>query len=112
MSTASLDLNLPDCLVVRSDGAIVVRGHRISLALIAEAWLAGETLAQVGERFPSLSRDELRAVVEFCQVNPAAIRSYYKDYKRKEAAFFVEENRGPSLSELRNRPKSGSPRDN
>jgi uncharacterized protein (DUF433 family) len=113
MSNAiSSTLVLPPFLHERDDGAIVVRGYRITLFAILEAkaelqrqnkdWAA--TAAAVADEFPSVSVETIADVLQFCSQNPGPVGQYFA-----EETAIAERNAldhpytGPALEELRRR---------
>lgn len=102
------EMSLPDCLEQRDDGAIAVRGHRVSLHLILQGHYSGLSERQIHERFPSLSRENLRTVIAFCEQHPQAVRQYYDRQQSISQQALRDEHRAPSLDELRKREESRS----
>jgi len=98
---------LPSCIETRGDGAIAIRGHRVTLYVLLDA-IYGKTgvgLVQLQSFFPTIDRENLVEVMEYSQ-RPEA-RAFYEGHRRVAA-----ENReqisatGPSLRDLRNRRSS------
>jgi hypothetical protein len=113
MSNAiSSTLALPPFLHERDDGAIVVRGHRITLFAILEAMAEWQktnkgqaaTAAAIADEFSSVPIETIADVLQFCAQNSVPVGQYFA-----EATAITEHNAqehpysGPALEELRRR---------
>jgi hypothetical protein len=98
---------LPSFLEKRVDGAIVVRGHRVTLFSILEFIIANPPAAGVlslTNAFPTIPQDLMWKILTFYINNPDAIRAYF--YEQQDVAANNERLHpyvGPSLTELRRR---------
>lgn len=95
-------LVLPDCVETRSDGAVVVRGHRVSLFLILQAHYDGLTVEEIHERYPTITMANLHEIVAFTQENEDAMRQFFaeQEAERKRIEPMIKTL---SLEELRQR---------
>jgi uncharacterized protein (DUF433 family) len=94
---------LPACLERRSDGAIVVRGHRVTLfALVDFIKTKSSAVADLLEAFPTLSRDLIWDILHFYSSHSAAVEAYYGE-QLEIAAKNEKPYSGPSLEELKRR---------
>ena len=113
MSNAiSSTLALPSFLHEREDGAIAIRGSRITLFAILEAKAEllrkngdqAAIVAAITDEFPSVPAETIADVLEFCAQNSAPVGRYFA-----EETAIAERNAqehpytGPSLDELRRR---------
>lgn len=94
---------LPSFLERRSDGAIVFRGHRITLHVYLEE-AQGKSVSEIQGMFPTLSDGEIRAALQFW----ASARSTVNEYLGEQRELARENARlypytGPSVAELRQR---------
>jgi Arc/MetJ-type ribon-helix-helix transcriptional regulator len=94
---------LPDFLVRGDDGAISFRGHRVGLHLVLERHFAGDSPAQIHDRFSSLPLPEVEAVAALAQAHPAAMRAYAEQRQLIHRLLIDDSHRGPTLAELRTR---------
>jgi uncharacterized protein (DUF433 family) len=99
---------LPDCLVQRDDGAIVVRGHRISLFVLLDRIRAGATARKLRDEFPTLPADAIKCIIAFCKSHPRECDEYFAWW---EARIATMDDLGPSLSELKRRRTIAGRRD-
>jgi uncharacterized protein (DUF433 family) len=101
--SGNLDTVLPPELERRDDGAIVVRGHRVSLHLILEMVFQGAGTREICERFPDIPAAKVDALLEFCRQHAEPIRRYYEQQQSVARQYCDVEHRAPSLTELRER---------
>lgn len=97
------DCEFREQLEVRGDGAFVVRGHRVSVQLLLQAWSDGLPAAAIHERFPTIATDVIVRLVKFAAEKPAAVARWLLVEETEAEHHFTEANRGPSLEELRSR---------
>jgi len=97
------DCELREQLEVRSDGAFVVRGHRVSVQLLLQASSDGLTVAAIHERYPTIAKDVIANLVRFATEKPAAVARWLLVENNDAERHCTEANRGPSLEELRSR---------
>jgi uncharacterized protein (DUF433 family) len=97
--------DLPPFLHRRTDGAIVVSGHRITLFAILEKSQAGAGIAEILNAFPTLDGDIVWQILRFSSANRLAIEAYYQ--QQLEIATANERPyTGPTLEKLRQRRRS------
>ena len=97
------DEAMPEDLERRDDGAIVLRGHRVSLHLILDAVYQGAGTSEICRRFPDIPAATVEQVLDFCRRHAGAVRRYYDEQQSLANHYCDAEHRGPSLSELRER---------
>lgn len=97
------DEALPSELERRDDGAVVVRGHRVSLHLILDMVYQGAGTREICERFPDIPAATVERVMEFCRQHAGPVRRYYEQQQSLARQCCDAEHRGPSLNELRDR---------
>lgn len=97
------DEALPPELERRDDGAIVVRGHRVSLHLILDAVYQGAATKEICERFPDIPVAKVQQVLDFCRQHAGPVRRYYEQQQSLARQYCDAEHRGRSLNELRER---------
>jgi uncharacterized protein (DUF433 family) len=94
---------LPDFLEW-ADGGIRVAGHRVSLALILEAFFAGKGASEMSDLYPTIPINMFLDLIIYCNNNTDVLRDYLLERQARASAFRADHaNRGPSLSELRQR---------
>lgn len=95
-------LVLPACVETRDDGKVVVRGHRVSLHLILDAYYSGLSVEEILERYPSIPREAVREIVEFCSEHDEQMRQFHAECEaeRQRIAGTIET---PDLQGLRRR---------
>jgi uncharacterized protein (DUF433 family) len=97
------DLALPDSLE-RIGGNIRVRGHRVALLLILDAYFAGLTEVEIHPRYPTIDPALLRAVLRFVAAHEPRMRDYCAaERSRVEMRMAARPDRAPSLEALRRR---------
>lgn len=97
------DRELREQLEVRSDGAFVVRGHRVSVQLLLQAWSDRLTAAAIHDRFPTIATDLIERLGKFATEKPAAVAHWLAVEELAAERHCTEATRGPSLEELRSR---------
>lgn len=105
---SALVAQLPPELEWRNDGAIVVRGHRITLHLILDAMDQGADLEEVRERYPDIGPEVLQRVLGFCQQHAELVRQYAEEQRSRAQQYCDSKHLGPTLDELRVRQKNSS----
>jgi uncharacterized protein (DUF433 family) len=74
---------MPSVLESRPGGIFVVRGHRITLHLIAEFYFGGlRDPRAMQERFPTLSLDDVCQILSYIAQNEAALSAYHEANQR------------------------------
>jgi uncharacterized protein (DUF433 family) len=102
------DAKLPDCLVRRDDGQIVVAGHRIGLEDVVAAYQAGQGAEMIGHQFPTLPLPLIHKVIAYYLENENSVDAYVAGRLAAE-----DRNRAgatgpaPSREELRRRRQLG-----
>ena len=93
-------LVLPACVETRDDGKVVVRGHRVSLHLILDAHYSGLSIDEIHDRYPSVPREAVREIMEFCGEHDEELRQFHAECEaeRERIAGMIET---PDLQELR-----------
>jgi uncharacterized protein (DUF433 family) len=100
---------LPDVLEQRADGAIVVRGHRITLFAILEWIESAERVAaaEMCQAFPTLPVETAQEVLQFILAHRDELLPYVAQQReiadRHELRF---PPRGASLADMRNRKQA------
>ncbi|MBI1901956.1 MAG: hypothetical protein HYS13_12705 [Planctomycetia bacterium] len=99
------NVDLPPCLERRSDGAIVVRGHRVALSSILECLDQEKqiSLPRLKTIFPTISADVLADVLAFCFRHAVEVRRYHDECEEVALAHRRAHASVPSLEELRRR---------
>ncbi|MEK6262259.1 MAG: DUF433 domain-containing protein [Planctomycetota bacterium] len=97
------DRELCEQLEVRRDGAFVVRGHRVSVQLLLQAWSDGLSAAAIHERYPPIAMDVIERLVKFAAERPVAVARWLLVEETEAEHHCTEATRGPSLEELRRR---------
>jgi Arc/MetJ-type ribon-helix-helix transcriptional regulator len=102
---------LPRLLERQPDGYVNIRGHRLGLHLLLQQHFAGDSAAQIQDRFSSLSLAEVEEVLAFVQQHPDAMRAYLDQQQTIQRLMLDEAGRGPTVEELRTRwqAKFGTP---
>lgn len=100
---AESDRELREQLEVRSDGAFVVRGHRVSVQLLLQARSDGLTVAAIRDRFSTITTDIIERLSKFASERPASVARWLAVEELAAERHCTEANRGPSLEELRSR---------
>jgi uncharacterized protein (DUF433 family) len=89
------------------DGTVRVVGHRLLFQMIAGAHETGESVADIVDAYPTLSRDDAEAIVAFCVKHPNRVRAYLAEVERHgrliQAAIEKESPSGPLMDRLRAR---------
>lgn len=98
-----LPAELPPDLERREDGAIVVRGRRISLFLILDAMYRGLGAEEIQQRYPTLSGDAVDRIMKFCRQHEDSVRRFYDQQASIAREHCDPHHQGPSLEELRGR---------
>jgi len=87
----ALIASLPDCLYWRPVGEIRVVGHRIGLYSVMKRHQAGCTPDELLKELPTLSPEEIRAIIAFHHENCELVDSYVEEYRaelsRQEAIY-------------------------
>ena len=94
---------LPDFLVRDAEGHVSFRGRRLGLHLVLERHFAGDSAAQIQERFSSLTLAEVEAVVALADRHRAAMQAYLDQQQLIQRLLMDDAHRGPSRDELRAR---------
>ncbi len=97
------DGELCEELQLRSDGAFVVLGHRVSVHLILRAWSDGLTAPAIHDRFPTITTNIIERLSKFAAEQPIAVARWLVVEELAAERQCTEANRGPSLEELRHR---------
>ena len=108
---AQTSVCLPACVETRSDGAIAIRGHRVTLFVLLSSIYDDATMDvdQLQSAFPTIPRQDLLEVIRFS--SDARARAYYEQQRQS-----AEKNRtqvgmeGPSMEELRRRREARRPK--
>ena len=100
-TTSAWTLTLPDCLERWKDGSIRVAGHRVMLYHIVDAIYEKSDLQELRNRFPTISKKQLRAIMEFCDEHTEAMQRLWEEL-RPEADLRRRSTdaEGPSRDEL------------
>ncbi|CAN5772873.1 hypothetical protein BH23PLA1_BH23PLA1_43880 [soil metagenome] len=96
-------LTLPDFLTREWYGAILLRGHRIGLEQVVVFLNRGESVEQIGSRFPSLPPGLIGDVIAFYEANRDEVNAYVARSQAEIDRQRAESVGGPSLEELRRR---------
>jgi len=95
---------LPAVLEGRPGGIFVVRGHRITLHLIAEFYFGGmREAAAMHDQFPTLSLADVQQVLSYIERHESALRAYHEANLRCCEEWKSESKPGPSIEEMRER---------
>jgi len=95
---------LPDFLEHIKPSAVRVRGHRVSLEHIVDAFEAGYTAESIATFFPTIKLATIYAVIAFYLANQEDVRAYVEEGERDFEAFMkAHPSKGPTLEELRRR---------
>lgn len=95
---------LPAVLESRPGGIFVIRGHRITLHLIAEFYFGGmREPAAVQQQFPTLSLADVEQVLSYIERHETELRAYHESNLRCCEEWKSESKPGPSLEEMRAR---------
>jgi uncharacterized protein (DUF433 family) len=96
-------MKLPPFLTEVEPNEIRLTGHRIGLYHIIDAHVnEGLREEALSEEFPTLTREQIRGVLEFYAVNRAEVDAYVAWYKTELDRQYREDG-GRSLEELRRR---------
>lgn len=99
-------MKLPDCLTERSDGEIVLTGHRITLYHIVTDYNQGYSPEQLHEDYPTLTLEHINNVLAFYKENQSEVDEYVTRYREdldRQYAEYVAAGRGINWGELRKR---------
>lgn len=95
-------MNLPDFLIERPDGTIVLTGHRIGLYHVVQFYNDGFSPEMLAEQFPTLSLALIHKVIACYLENRVEVDTYVASVRgeldRQRAA-----GRNPDLADLRRR---------
>ena len=71
-------------------GVIFVKGTRVQLEILVEAWNAGATPEEIVRRYPSLELRDVYAVISYVLDNQGAVDEYVSDRRAWAAALKAE----------------------
>lgn len=95
---------LPDCLEHVNGGAIRIRGHRVNLEHVVNAFEAGYTAESIATFFPTIKLATIYAVIAFYLANKNDVREYVDEGDRAfEEWMKAHPSTGPTIGELRQR---------
>jgi uncharacterized protein (DUF433 family) len=99
-------MKLPEFLTERSDGEIVLAGHRITLYHVVTDYNQGYSPEQLHEDYPTLSLELINNVLAFYKENQPEVDDYVTRYREeldRQYAEYVAAGRGINWDELRRR---------
>jgi uncharacterized protein (DUF433 family) len=96
-------MRLPDSLIDQPDGEIRLKGHRLGLYDVVTFYKEGETVDELLQRYPTLSRPEIDAVIAFYEANRAEVDAYITGYEADLERLRATVPKEPSLAEMRKR---------
>ncbi len=100
----NLPAPFPANLESRPGGIYVIRGHRITLHLIAEFYFGGmRDAAAMQEQFPTLSLADVQQILSYIGRHESEMRAYHEANLRCCEEWKSESRPGPSIEELRAR---------
>ena len=98
-------MDLPDFLAT-ADGEIRLKGHRISLVLVAKLYNEGRSVEMIAAELPTLPLSLIHKVVAFYLDNHAAVDALVAAHDRETERLVTESHGGratPTIAELRKR---------
>ncbi len=85
---AELNIELPEFLHWQ-DGEVRLVGHRISLYHVVRQLRAGRSIEDVCVEFPTLTSDEVSAVLKFYDANRSVVDDYIDAYSAELDALYA-----------------------
>jgi uncharacterized protein (DUF433 family) len=93
-------MNLPDFLVEWPFGAIMLKGHRISMYHVVTAHQRGWTPERILEEYPSLSLEKINNVLAFYEQNRAEVDEHIRACEEEMDRFVTAFPQKASREEL------------
>ncbi len=78
-------MNTIETIVIDDNGAIRIKGSRVSFDAVVHQFKLGATAEQIQEDFPSLSLREVYGAIYFYLDNESEIEDYLRQQEKKEA---------------------------
>ena len=100
-------MELPDVLVELPGGEIILRGHRIALQNIVDRVDDGYTLEMLLHEYPTLSRVQLSATMDFYAANREEVSKYVMDiHALIDRLMALSPKKGPDMADVRRRAEA------
>lgn len=97
---------LPDFLISRSDGQVVVRDHRVTLQDILLPYRDGYTADMLAGQYPTLPLAIVHKIIAFYLDNEQLVDCYLQGQLSQEVRHEADTASGIALEELRRRRRS------
>ena len=98
---------LPSILEPQPGGMYAIRGHRITLHLVAEMYFSGmRDMGALMAQFPTVPADDLRQLNEYIEQHEQFLRAYHEANLRCREQWQSESRPPPSLDAMREKLKA------
>src|ERR1700761_6844858 len=96
-------MNLPEFLSIDRGSFIHVTGRRVGLHHLLRAYAEGLSAEEIALEYPSINLSVIHKVIAFYLENRDEVENYIRDHDRVIAEQMAEQQRGPTVNELRAR---------